>query len=204
MTVTNTNYSSIEEVWGESFGPPHKSKREKKKKIIDPICELYEQGNNSGYTENDLISYANDYFEKQDKGKNRKYQKSMNDLVTVFGNETDAVYHRERPSRHVEVNGHNDFYDTTIENEEDEDIYDIQRHKQKVNIEYAPTPTSTPTPRNAYKKKTYDDVEEYEDFEQNATLPSKFAFIDLLLYVVSGIILIFVMEQFVKIGLLLQ
>jgi hypothetical protein len=218
MTVTSANYSSIEEVWGEQFPSASKPKKEKRKKIVDPICELYEMGNNNGYTENDLITYANNYFERQDKGKNRDYQRTMNDLVTVFdntpsSNTPQASVNRENPSRYVEVNTHNEYYDTT---EDDEDTQHIQQYKASMdrNVSIAPAPRNiseagyTPASRqqtHAYRKRQYapinddDYIEEYED-----TKNGNFAFIDLLLYIVSGIILIFVMEQFVKIGILLQ
>ena len=216
MTVTSANYSSIEEVWGEQFPSASKSKKEKRKKIVDPICELYEMGNNNGYTDNDLITYANTYFEKQDKGKNRDYQRSMNDLVTVFDNTpsrntTQASVYRENPTRYVDINTHNTYYDTT---EDDEDTQQIQQYKEATtkSVSIAPAPRNISeagyTPAHSsqsHKKRQYapidddDYVEEYED-----TKTSNFAFIDLLLYIVSGIILIFVMEQFVKIGILLQ
>ena len=220
MTVTSANYSSIEEVWGEQFPAASKSKKEKRKKIPDPICELYEMGNNNGYTENDLITYANNYFERQDKGKNRDYQRSMNDLVTVFdntpsSNTPQASVYRENPSRYVDVNAHNTYYDTT---EDDEDTHQIQQYKDatsRKNVSIAPAPMNisetgyTPTysrqPTQAHKKYQYSQVNDddyVEEYEDNKT--GSFAFIDLLLYIVSGIILIFVMEQFVKIGMLLQ
>lgn len=155
MTVTSTNYSSLEEVWGETFS---QKKKEKRKKVVDPICELYEMGNNNGYTENDLVSYANSYFDRHDKN---VYQRPVNDTYT-----------RERPVKHVNVRSNGDIED------------------EKEFADNTPPPTRISNPSHMH----YDE-EEYAP---------KFAFIDLLLYIVSGIILIFVMEQFVKIGMLLQ
>lgn len=156
MTVTSTNYSSLEEVWGETFS---QKKKEKRKKVVDPICELYEMGNNNGYTENDLVSYANSYFDRHDKN---VYQRPVNDTYT-----------RERPVKHVSVRSNGD-----IEDEK----------------EFVDTIDTTPRMSHPSHTVNYDE----EDYTP------KFAFIDLLLYIVSGIILIFVMEQFVKIGMLLQ
>lgn len=158
MTVTSTNYSSLEEVWGETFS--HNKKKEKRKKVVDPICELYEMGNNNGYTENDLVSYANSYFDRHDKN---LYQRPVNDTYT-----------RERPVKHVSVRSNGDIDD-------EKEFSDS-------------TPPSPPRMSNPTHTMNYDE----DDFTP------KFAFIDLLLYIVSGIILIFVMEQFVKIGMLLQ
>lgn len=182
MTVTSANYSSLEEVWGESFNSS-RPKKEKRKKIPDPICELYEMGNNNGYTDNDLVSYANSYFEKYDKSRSAK---GMNE-------DDDVLPHRprERPVRQVEITSNKRDYDVT-----DED--DVEETKPIPSYS-APIPRkeSLPAPR-PMKRHTV-----VEDDDDNS-LHSGFAFIDLLLYIVSGIILIFVMEQFVKIGLLLQ
>ena len=38
MTVINTNYSNIEEVWGSPFEKP---KKKKSKQSVDPLCDLY-------------------------------------------------------------------------------------------------------------------------------------------------------------------
>jgi hypothetical protein len=159
MTVTSTNYSSLEEVWGDTFS---QKKKEKKKKVVDPICELYEMGNNNGYTENDLVNYANSYYDRHDK--HDKYDKNL------YQRPVNDTYTRERPVKRVNVQTRGD----------------IEEEKEFVDTDM--------TPRISPMTHTFDE-EEYAP---------KFAFIDLLLYIVSGIILIFVMEQFVKIGLLLQ
>lgn len=190
MTVTSTNYSTLEEVWGESFGPASRTKKEKRKKVPDPICELYEQGNNNGYTENDLVSYANSYFEKYDKYDKSKYSKSMNDSNDVLPHPA-----RERPMRRVEISAQHRDYDLTDEDNE-------RAHVKEQYEAYMPTPS---TSRSESARPSIQTIKRHvidEDDEHSSN--SGFAFIDLLLYIVSGIILIFVMEQFVKIGLLLQ
>lgn len=163
MTVTSTNYSSLEEVWGETFSV---KKKEKRKKVVDPICELYEMGNNNGYTENDLVSYANSYFDRHDKN---VYQRPVNDTYT-----------RERPVKNISVRSNGD----------------VEDEKEFIDTIPPQSPQSPQSPpRIPHPIHTNYDEEDYTP---------KFAFIDLLLYIVSGIILIFVMEQFVKIGMLLQ
>lgn len=186
MTVSSTNYSSLEEAWGESFSSStSRPKKEKRKKVVDPICELYEMGNNNGYTDNDLVSYANTYVEKHDKS---RYQRAMEE-------DQDVLPHRprERPVRHVDILPHQMDYDVT--DNEDEPYYTEKRPHV---VAPQQLKKEQPRPSRNYKRTVViDDDEERSD-------PSSFAFIDLLLYIVSGIILIFVLEQFVKIGLLLQ
>ena len=192
MTVTNTGYSSLEEVWGESFYPSDK-KKPKKKKVVDPICELYEMGNNNGYTENDLVSFANSYYDKQEKNdKNERYEKSK-----FQRSMNDDVDHepRERPVRNVAINERRNVYDVSASDDIEVEHHIAETSERVPKTMYKPTQATPQT--KAYKN--YHELHEDEEEPRNG-----FAFIDLLLYIVSGIILIFVMEQFVKIGLLLQ
>lgn len=171
MTVRNTNYSSLDEVWGDvpsksttsSKRRDKKDKRDKieQPKVVDPICELYEMGNYRGYNENDIINYANEYH---DKYLEKEYNKNYSDNFV-----------HQQPSMSKTYT--------------DEDEY-----------EYEHTKPVLPKNETYRKKKIVHDEQETSD--NNAH--NEFAFIDLLLYIISGIILIFVMEQFVKIGLLLQ
>ena len=184
MTVRSANYSSLDEVWGESYNSSGKPKKEKRKKIVDPICDLYQMGNNTGYTDNDLVSYANNYFEKYDK---TPYNRTMNNHVKDQ-DDNDVLpkqYNRERPVRQVAISDDRETYDVT-------DIDDVQ-------FEQEPKVTKQQAKEQFYASRYYND-----DDEEPENTTTNFAFIDLLLYVISGIILIFVMEQFVKIGLLLQ
>ena len=191
MTVTSTNYSSLDEAWGENFNQ-QKPRKEKRKKIVDPICELYEMGNNSGYNDNDLVSYANDYFEKYDK---TKYQRAMNDEhndVLPHGPQVQSQEMRERPVRQVAISSERNTYDVT----DDDDIQGDEVVKR-------PLPRAVPRvekPQENFRSHSHNKY----DNDDEEPVGQSFAFIDLLLYIVSGIILIFVMEQFIKIGLLLQ
>lgn len=183
MTVRSANYSSLDEVWGESFNSSsNKPKKEKRKKVVDPICDLYQMGNNTGYNDNDLVSYANNYFEKYDK---TPYNRTMNGHVQIKDtDEDDVLPKREKPVRQVSFSDDREMYD--VSDADDVPIVSEPKVKQSPKEQF-------------FSSKYYHD----DDDEPNNT-STNFAFIDLLLYVISGIILIFVMEQFVKIGLLLQ
>lgn len=192
MTVTSTNYSSLEEVWGESFNPSSKVKKEKRKKVVDPICELYEMGNNNGYTENDLISYANSFVEQQEKSskfaRGGLLDEHPNVQVKMQAAAQSANTEYDVPQQRTVVDQVPNY---------DEDIVEQEPELEQAYV--APPPKKAPR----VVKQTRVHVEDYRDAEEDDTT-NRFAFIDLLLYIVSGIILIFVMEQFVKIGLLLQ
>lgn len=184
MTVRSANYSSLDEVWGDAFNSSSKPKKEKRKKIVDPICDLYQMGNNTGYSDNDLVSYANNYFDKHDK---TTYNRTMNNHVNDYvrsQEDTDVLPKRERPVRQVTISDDRETYDVT----DDDDVQVEEEPKMK----------------NQPKEQFYSSRYYNDDNEEPENTTTHFAFIDLLLYVISGIILIFVMEQFVKIGLLLQ
>lgn len=187
MTVRNTNYSSLEEVWGDTQPTSSSSKTVKRKetsgrrdkrerteipKVVDPICELYEMGNYRGYNENDIISYANEYHDKL-------FQKEF----TTHKQNSPAQQYPSAGRRHVD------------DNYEGEGEFDVEQRPKPEKIVH-----EVETPR--YRRKVYIDDDEREHTQPKEH--NEFAFIDLLLYIVSGIILIFVMEQFVKIGILLQ
>jgi hypothetical protein len=192
MTVRSANYSSLDEVWGESFNSSGKTKKEKRKKVVDPICDLYQMGNNSGYNDTDLINYTNNYFEKYDK---MPYQRTMNDHIQENVQDDNVMPQRnsrERPVRDVNIRDDRQTYDVT----DDDDTQEPQQ-QQQVEKKYIQKqkPTEKFLPSRYF---VHDDDDEPDSNTSNV------AFIDLLLYVISGVILIFVMEQFVKIGLLLQ
>lgn len=177
MTVRNTNYSSLEEVWGDAPASSkprdvkdtkRKERRDKRErteqptKVTDPICELYEMGNYRGYNENDIIHFANEYHDKYlEKENSRGYTKYIDD-------------------------------------EDDQQDYQQEYNQDRDDIREPPKQFKSVGKNPEQAKKTYRPIIE------EPPIQNEFAFIDLLLYIVSGIILIFVMEQFVKIGLLLQ
>lgn len=191
MTVRSANYSSLDEVWGESFNSSGKTRKEKRKKLVDPICDLYQMGNNSGYNDTDLINYTNNYFEKYDK---TPYQRTMNDHIQENDQDDNVMPKRnarERPVREVTITDDRQTYDVS-------DFDEQEQEESKVESKYTKKQKSKPTEKFLPSRYFHDDDDEPDSSTTNV------AFIDLLLYVISGVILIFVMEQFVKIGLLLQ
>jgi hypothetical protein len=192
MTVRNTNYSSLEEVWGDSgmtkpdtskHSKRTKDKREKREKteppkVVDPICELYEMGNYRGYNENDIITYANEYHNK----------------YFEHDKQFDTEPPRYAKNDEEQIRGEANYYS------KDDQVGSQQR---AVVIERPSKPPSQQDVTASYPRRQKEPKYNYDDEDGYAGY-TEFAFIDLLLYIISGVILIFVMEQFVKIGLLLQ
>lgn len=185
MTVFSTSYSSIDEVWENSYLSPKIQKKDKKKNVrSDPICELYETG--SSYNENDLISYANKYYEQHEKA---KYQKPMMNM---------EAEPREMNPKYIEVTGDKAapevHYDSDVEQELNKRVFKEQRIETPSRDYLLERDMAMSKPVKEY---FVDD----DDFEKRN---NNFNLFDVVLYIISGIILIFMMEQFVKIGMLMN
>jgi hypothetical protein len=193
MTVTNTSYSTIEEAWADTYLSPSIQKKSKKKRssdspMSDPICDLYEMGNNNNYDDSDIVSYANKFYEKHEKAKYQKprmhEREKLPKVVDIdvsddiaYGAPFNRVLREEAPQKQV-----------TFSDEDEED--EIERYIQ---------------PSKKREKLMYDTNEYYgEDDDNFNKRDQSFNYFDIFLYIISGIILIFMMDQFVKIGTLMK
>lgn len=204
MTVYNTSYSSIDEAWADSYLSPSLQKKQKKKKPppqSDPICDLYAMGTNH-YTDTDIVSYANRYNEaydqKFDKHEKARYQHPMMDTgreklpKVVDIDVSDDISYGAPFNRDVKVVPKADQ-----EAEPERPLYEPQDEDDEYAVAAPPPRRKDPMRRAEALLESYEDDEFYK---KNAS----FNYLDMALYVISGIILIFMMEQFVKIGALLR
>jgi hypothetical protein len=196
MTVHNTGYSTFEEAWGEPFLSPNLQKKKKKKQTYedqsDPICDLYAMGNNN-YNDNDIVSYANQFYDKYDKS---QYQKPM-------------MKNRERENpkmvdvRDGSVYAYGAPYAETIQ------LPSTSAPRPQENVE-TEEEVEIPQLRRPAPRQDPNVLRETQEFYMGEEDPdyyhkdSAFNMMDIILYILSGIILIFMMEQFVKIGMLLN
>jgi hypothetical protein len=230
MTVFNTSYSTIHEAWGDNYLSPSLQKKQKKKKIhpqSDPICDLYENGNNS-YNDTDIVSYANKFYEKYEKGKYQKprmLEREQQPRIVDFGDSPVAPHNKDVVAQMKQMI-----------DEEEEDIttyYDTYSKSEKQASPQQLKVHATSNPENDNYHENYQDDEEedgskrYTEKFANKTSRDKilydtheyylgeedpdfykknmhFNYFDVILYIISGIILIFMMEQFVKVGMLLH
>lgn len=208
MTVFNTNYTSIDEAFG--FLNPELQQSVKsqkpKKKNKDPLCELYNQRwQQQPYTDTDLVSYANQY----------RYNK------TNFQNQ--SVIGRESSPKYVDLSdGHSDGPSHASTNQE-------TRQEYESNYDFQPSKFVEHEGNLDHKIKDEESYQTHSEQESQRPLPSVYDedamvkmlakkymgdyhndksnslnYIDLVLYIISGIMLIFMMEQFVKIGMYMQ
>lgn len=201
MTVLSSNYSSIEDAWGY-LNPELQPKNQKKKKNKDPICELYNsKGNSSVYTDADLVAYTNKY--------NELYNKSdFQNPIGTRGRESnpkhiDLPISPSGPETRMDLESSFDFQPSQLVKEE----YDLPKPpSHRVHGEYASqeqeyniTDEERTYPENYFPRTSQEyglpQHHKYIDYEKN-----DINYLDLLLYIISGIILIFLLEQFVKLG----
>lgn len=189
MTVLSTSYSSIDEVWADSYLAPQLQKPKKNKSLKavqkDPICELYEMGHTSYDDSADLVSFANKYFEQHNKV---KYQKPrMN----------------ERERQPVQVDVPEDFPPFSEPQPVRDRVMDEKPVDRYMEDSYV---SDTESEYNYAQPKREKYVANKELFEEDMFNKKNNSFnqIDLILYIISGVILIFMMDQFVKIGQLMK
>jgi hypothetical protein len=202
MTVLSTNYATIDEVWGTSFVEPTKPLKKKTKKTShdalstssDPICELYSNklGN---YTESDLVKYANDQA---------SYQRSMKPQQLTQEYLDDKMSREpKQPNEIPEYEKQFDMYLPNMYDDIDEISYD-NAHAPTKNIDMMNvsgkaipnTPQPHPTMRHVFEQNYQKN--EFRNYKKETNK------LDIFLFIVSGIILIFLMEQFIKIGSILH
>lgn len=208
------NYASIEEAYG---GDLQGKIKKKKNKTQDPICELYEQKmSTSPYSQLDLVNGANAEYEKV------RYQRNSRPLPN-----SDEV-ERENPIKNVNINRNDKYYDVSEQeapipqqplslfekqfeiknpnlfddscktedesNESDLEAYVYKRQPIRNNV----VPKAAPQKHkgNQYYEEYFEDIANKKQ--------SKMVYLDILLYIISGIILIFVMENILNIGINMQ
>jgi hypothetical protein len=176
------NYATIEEAWGDMSG-----RKRKKNKNQDPICELYETKMNS-YSQLDLVNNSNGEFEKS------KYQRNMRPMANT--DETEV----ESSIKNVNIDSIKKYYDASDNNESlFEKQFEIKKQQEQIVCDeeleeyvYKRQP-SAPKKQNTY-------YEEYLDNFGYSNRRPKLVYLDIILYIISGIILIFLLEQFVQMG----
>lgn len=231
------SYSAIDEVW-----PDFNKKPVKKKKIGDPICNLYENNDDQ------LAKYASNNFNKA------KFQRNESNLLSQQRVSKPKNLYVEPEQNKYDITSGAPYIESEFEKQfalsdvpsTNKHTYDDDDVKMIINEHMAKTDTDLidnnlgknyTHDENTYEKNTdyiFDESSEnkyhqikplytipeeqnnknkyYKNFDDyidektkiSAIKSNKFAILDIILYIVSGIILIFLLEQFVRIGTLLN
>lgn len=225
MTVFNTSYSSIDEAFGY-LNPDLQKKSKKKNK--DPLCELYNQKwqpdnlSNSLKDDVDLISYANEY-KNPNLTTNRDTSPKYIDISDKPINNKDQEYSWMHPEKSLTTKAENfemnyDFQPSKMIAQEDRSHQERYTHGERYTPGERYTHQERYIPEERYSHQEMCAPQEmrephgrYCDEDTIIRLLSqkydkktnndKINYIDLILYIISGIILIFILEQFIQIGM---
>lgn len=198
MTVYNSYYSSIEDAWGTP-DLAGRSKKKKKQPVQDPICDLYESKVNSkAFSETDIVNMAADQYEKSKYQKNASREPSKRyAFVTPETNYYDVS--KNLFEKQFEVHGEKPTLATYDEDDEEWDNRPVLQERYAARQEASP-PTSEEYHVVKPRKYFDDHIENIVYQEKSKHVP----YLDILVYICSGILLIFLLEQFIKIGQNLQ
>lgn len=202
--------ASLEEVFGKDF---NKKKKKSKKKLKQPLCNYYarqykenSEQNDEPYTimSNDRVNnYANyDQYSKNFTGDNNKYSKKNRrtpEEHKVLIDEDDEYDYFDKLYKGHEfkalerTNGNNLM---GYEKDEDSDDSDDDEPRMRINRDVK---TDTLGQVNEYQRRTRPLYQVgTPDYEEDKN------YLDFGLYLISGVLLIFILEQFVQIGVILK
>lgn len=192
MTVINTNYSTLEEAWGGNF--VNKSGKKKKSRYVpDPLCDLYAKKNLKSRK-----PYGDDGV---DDGMYALYNKNASSRSMLP--QVDSVQSVPRASKYkpINVDGiEDDVHDA--QPIDDDDAY-LERYLDEEAVEreaMASAAASASANASASKRRTLEAYDMYQSRRMEADM-DKDKLIDLGLYISSGILMIFTMEQILQLGM---
>lgn len=211
MTIVNVNYASLDEVFGSDFC---KTKKERKKKLKQPSCNYYARkydenveklknypghdavNNYSNYSMNndleDEVNKDNRYSEKKRRAQ-QKYQLYVDNEEEL--DYFDRIY-KEHEFKGLQSNDGNNIMNYKGEIEEDDEIEEPLLRR----------PIKTDTlgrPNKMVLRRRYPSLKQDFDtyYDNRYEYVQDKNYLDFGLYLISGILLIFIMEQFVQIGM---
>jgi hypothetical protein len=214
MTIVNVNYSSLDEVFGSDFNKKKKKKSKKNKTSKEAACNYYARRydkntdkNFENIQSNDIINnYAgysvNDYAPKLTGEKNMYLEnnRNANQKHEVYIDEDeeldyfDKLYksHEFKPLEQTDGNNIMNYEKNEDEDEdEDEDgLYNKPIIKREIKTDTLGRPNMM-----LLENRELDRLRRYEE-DQN--------YLDFGLYLISGILLIFILEQFVQLGMVMK
>jgi hypothetical protein len=184
------SYASLDEVWGDM----KKKKRSKSTPPADPVCELYNMGSNSYDAQTSLVELSNQKFMSSPPPQQKPASFSDNLFEKQFElrgihEPTQQPQHPQHPQHPQQPHLQQPSKPVNV-TQEDPYLEDLVRKKiAQVKAENAYVRQERPfhSQNNYYSKE-----------------PHHTPYIDIAMYIISGIILIFLLEQFVQIGINMQ
>lgn len=212
MSFINTMYSTLEDAWGENFEQPKRRSRTNKTPV-DPVCKLYNKRYNKiakPYSKERSIERAPKSRMNEQYRKYYGYQDAHAEPRKSVRTYTARIEPPRRPMKPI------DAYLEEESDDEDtpEEILDMNSHEIPEEFVYG----EAVVPRYVYKTQPklgtsrYLLAEEEEmHFEEEDECNRKpmstkndRIYLDMGIFTISGILLIFIMEQFIQIGMQLK
>jgi|TARA_B110000259_G_C13918331_1_gene363780 hypothetical protein len=208
MTIVNINYASLDEVFGSEFNKK-KKKKPKKQQACNYYARRYEKTSDkdlSNVQSNDVINnfagYGTNDYSPELTGKDNKYSKNnrnVQDKHKLYIDEEeemdyfDKLYKTNEFKPLTSMDGNNLMNYTNNNNDDNNDDSDDEEPPQ-INREIQTTTYKKPfksllTGQKQEDNKIYEEDKHYLDFG---------------LYLISGILLIFILEQFVQLGMIMK
>jgi hypothetical protein len=179
-------YASISDAWGDSFCPKDKPKKTKTNKTYDNIID----------------SYIDD-FDQSKKINVKKYKQVCNNEVQPFSNQQHYM-------------GYDDYFSTSnlfLQEEvkcpvvkEEQSVYDNDNDdasstsSSNVNEEVVEEEGYYCKPVKTYSEERYSNNKKYM-YKETYENKKSYQYLDFILYIISGVFLIFMFEQILKIGI---
>ena len=223
MTVLNTNYTSLEDAWGSNFEVGSAGKKHRKKKgSVDPLCELYGRRNRKAKkpfsTSRNKASKFASYKNQAPEDMNQYYGYSDDDMPSThparmkdtqflgqFENGTC-----ESTSQPYADDGEDDEYlENAVIQEESNDFKKIfsnvyDESDDEVQMERAQPVASEDDDLRSISRLIEEEFRKYNFNSNPQCFVDERQYLDLVMYTLSGVILIFMMEQFIQIGMKLK
>lgn len=198
-----SNYSLIEEVWGSEFYG-----KTKKKKLSDPLCDLYAQSKMNDMQQSQIFQRSTLPLKDTQKKVSREPEKTIRDSIqhSLFEKQFDLTLPSMFADKcdKTEINESPNFENNNIIQEQ-KYIYDYDNdHDQNLITEEEQLNLSECTNDDFKENSEHFRHNLYEENQKDYMNNQTVKILDLILYIVSGIFLIFVLETFVKIGIHLQ
>ena len=214
MTIVNVNYANLDEVFGSGFNKKKKSKQKKTKNPSkDAACNYYARrydktlnkdlnkiqsndivNNYAGYGVSDyapeITGQKNMYIE------NNRIANNKHELFIDQEEEMDyfdKLYksHEFKPLEQTDGNHLMNYKEDEDENEDEDGLYNKPIIKRQ-------SKTDTLGRVNTMLLNNQSELERLRKYEEDQN------YLDFGLYLISGILLIFILEQFVQIGMLMK
>jgi hypothetical protein len=212
------SFSTLEDAWGVNMQSQNNVKSSKKNKVVDPICELYGKRYSKVSKPYSSAQPMSEGLNNSEKYSKNEYSSNMKNRKK---NNTNSSNHKEYYP--IELDEYSSFASAKEMDSQDDDDYLTNALEDMDNnqIENSATELNSKFNNDVFDNEVENDYNEFKDDDaDNDEIPQRVAqktiikknkkklnntidekYLDLGLYISSGILLIFMMEQILRLGM---